>query len=332
MEDLYRVAIDTATLFSETDIAGTIVHVNDLFCTASGYSRHEIIGQNHRLINSQHHPASFYHEIWISITKGLVLRGQICNKSKDDARYWVYCTIIPILATETSHYRGDRPLSKGACKEPLRILRYISVSFDVTVQIGDMETLQRQALYDSLTGLPNRAFILEHLQKRISSAGDLHQKRFAVGMLDMNRFKLVNDTYGHSIGDRLLIETAKRLKASFRKEDVVARLGGDEFIIVWNDASIIPGCASVLKSTDCDEAKADPLYTILSRVFAQPYSLGDGVLLDNVSVSLGIALYPDHGLDRKTLLRHADQAMYQAKRREVCVGVFHWDLEGMGKR
>lgn len=107
MKDLYKVAIDAATMFSEADTTGTILNINDLFCAASGYSRDELIGQNHRRVNSQHHPASFYHGIWTTITKASVWRGQICNRAKDDALYWVHCTIIPIVASEPSTAKGN---------------------------------------------------------------------------------------------------------------------------------------------------------------------------------------------------------------------------------
>jgi diguanylate cyclase (GGDEF)-like protein len=111
-------------------------------------------------------------------------------------------------------------------------VKYISVSFDITEHVELVGQLEWQASHDWLTGLPNRAFLLKHLEKKMLPTDRLLQRPFALGMLDMNGFKLVNDTYGHSIGDRLLIETARRLRANFRQEDVVARLGGDEFVIV----------------------------------------------------------------------------------------------------
>lgn len=332
MKDLYKVAIDAAIIFSETDTTGTILSINDLFCTRSGYSRHELIGQNHRLVNSQHHPTSFYHDIWMSIANGSIWRGQICNRAKDGALYWVHCTIIPILASEPPHCQKtkEQSFTSAVCKEPRFIQKYISVSFDITAQIELMHNLQRQASYDSLTGLPNRTLLAEHVNKKISSTHLLNRRpSFAVGLLDMNHFKLINDTYGHDIGDKLLIETARRLEASFRQEDMVARLGGDEFVIVWNDAGIIPDRAFVSHfNRKRDAGRGEALRGVLDRVFGQPYSLGDGVSLDNIKGSLGIALYPDHGLDLETLLRHADQAMYQAKSKGGCVCIFNWGLKG----
>lgn len=334
MKDIYKVAIDAATMFSETDITGTILSINDLFCTTSGYSRRELVGQNHRLVNSRHHPTSFYHNIWMSITDRSIWKGQICNRRKDGALYWVHCTIIPILASEAAHYQKteEQPLTGPAvCKEPPFIQKYISVSFDITAHIELMHSLQRQASYDSLTGLPNRTLLAEHVEKKISLTHYLNQRpSFAVGMLDMNHFKLINDIHGHNIGDKLLIETARRLEASFRQENMVARLGGDEFVIVWDDAGIIPDRAFVPQfKRKRDAGKGEALQGILDRAFGQPYSVGNDVLLDGIKGSLGIALYPDHGMDLETLLGHADQAMYQAKRKgggRVCI--FNWGLEG----
>ncbi|KAJ5651608.1 nucleotide cyclase [Penicillium longicatenatum] len=327
MGDLYKTAINIATIFSETDSTGTILNISDLFCRVSGYARQELIGQNHRLIRSQHHPTAFYCGIWNTIAKGSVWRGQICNKANDGALYWLYCTIIPVLAPDASCCDDDQQRMEGHNKDSLLVQKYISVSFDITSQIEMIERLQFQSSYDSLTGLPNRNLLVEHLMKRTCSTQGLHKSPFAIGMLDMDRFKLVNDTYGHVAGDKVLIETATRLRQLSRQEDIVARLGGDEFVIVWDDDNVIMNSASVLHRIEHDEMEGNSLGVILDRVFAQPYSLDDGILLENVRGSLGIALYPDHGLDFQTLLKHADQAMYQAKYRGDRVCVFNWELD-----
>ncbi|KAE8361342.1 nucleotide cyclase [Aspergillus caelatus] len=274
MKDLYKMAIDEATIFSETDSNGTILNVNDLFCAASGYTRLELVGQNHRLVNSQQHNPAFYRGIWASVANG----------SLEDGRY-------------QDVYDG-----------PLHILRYVSVSFDITESIQAIAALQSQASYDSLTGLPNRASLLKHIEDILSSARRHHCRRFAVDMLDMNKFKQINDMYGHC-------------------EDMVARLGGDEFVIVFDDASMTPNRSSAPINVDRVPNGTEPLSAILDRAFSESFPLGDGIFLDTVNASLGIAVYPEHGSDSGTLLRNADRAMYQAKRKgQACVHVFDWDI------
>ncbi|KAJ5272298.1 nucleotide cyclase [Penicillium angulare] len=298
MNDLFKLAINSATIFAETDKKGTITNVNDLFCAASGYSRHELIGQSYHLIKSGHHPTSFYHEMWTKVTGGSIWRGQICHKTKIGTLYWINCTIIPINAPGTT--------------------AFISVSFDITSKETIIENLQWKVCHDSLTGLYNRTFLLEHIQKKISASNSTEQNHFAIGMIDMNSFKNINDTYGHSTGDSLLVETAKRLKAVCREEDTVARMGGDEFLIVWNDAV---GIESTIQGIERQKQEESVFRGILGRIFARPFLLEHGILL-KIRGSLGVARYPDHGLDPLVLLGHADQAMYKAKLKRgefVCV-------------
>ncbi|KAF4236304.1 hypothetical protein CNMCM8980_002948 [Aspergillus fumigatiaffinis] len=142
--------------------------------------------------------------------------------------------------------------------------------------------------------------------KTMASARRHHFQRFALGVLDVDNFKLVNDSFGHMIGDRLLAEIARRLRSNLREYDIVARLGGDEFVCIWTDVDIVRG---FIPRPD--------------RVFGQPYLMADGVYLQSVKGSLGVVLYPEHGEDPNTLLGNADQAMYKAKfRGGDCVEIF----------
>jgi diguanylate cyclase (GGDEF)-like protein len=160
-----------------------------------------------------------------------------------------------------------------------------------------LEQLQQRAQYDILTGLPNRALLDDRLQKAISLA-ERESSMLALLFVDMDDFKVVNDTLGHAAGDRLLQLTAQRLLSSVRASDTVARLGGDEFIIV------LEGLAAV------DHAQA--LVKKIESAFVQPFELGQESVLSPLSI--GMALYPRDGATSATLLRHADEEMYAAKK------------------
>lgn len=159
--------------------------------------------------------------------------------------------------------------------------------------------LEHQALHDELTGLPNRLLFQDRLKSSILR-GQRQAMFFSVILMDLNRFKAVNDSYGHNVGDLLLGEFARRLKSSVRKMDTVARLGGDEFVII-------------LESLDHDGAIQ--LADKLVKTIVEPFLLSGHEL--DVGVSMGIALYPEHGQDCTTLVNRADIAMYEAKRKKV---------------
>ncbi|WP_434155232.1 putative bifunctional diguanylate cyclase/phosphodiesterase [Pseudomonas sp. JZ134] len=278
MTDKYRTAVDAAAIFSETDPDGTITYVNDQFCAVSGYSKEELLGSNHRILNSGQHPQEFYDSIWATITRGEIWKGEICNRRKDGSLYWVNSTIVPITDDETQE-----------------VVKYISIRFDVTEHQELLQALQWRASHDVLTGLPNRALLHERLGMAISSARR-HHRLLALGMLDLDGFKIINDTYGHAIGDRLLVEVANRLHETLREEDTLARMGGDEFVLILNDIQLQTLPISLRR---------------LLETLSQPYEI-DGQSLE-IAGSIGVTIYPNDNEDPDTLLRHADQAMYQAK-------------------
>ncbi|WP_312602016.1 MULTISPECIES: putative bifunctional diguanylate cyclase/phosphodiesterase [Pseudomonas] len=278
MTDKYRTAVDAAAIFSETDPDGTITYVNDQFCAVSGYSKEELLGSNHRILNSGQHPQEFYDSIWATITRGDIWKGEICNRRKDGSLYWVNSTIVPITDDETQE-----------------VVKYISIRFDVTEHQELLQALQWRASHDVLTGLPNRALLHERLGMAISSARR-HHRLLALGMLDLDGFKTINDTYGHAIGDRLLVEVANRLHETLREEDTLARMGGDEFVLILNDIQLQTLPISLRR---------------LLETLSQPYEI-DGQSLE-IAGSIGVTIYPNDNEDPDTLLRHADQAMYQAK-------------------
>lgn len=281
MDEKYRRAVDAAAIFSETDLSGRITHVNDQFCAVSGYSREELLGQNHRLLNSGLHSADFFAAMWRTIALGQVWKGEICNRAKDGSLYWVDSTMVPVLDDATG-----------------RVDRYLSIRFDISEKHQLLHSLQWRVGHDVLTGLPNRAFLSDLLDQALEFSR--HENiPLAVCMLDLDGFKAVNDGYGHASGDLLLVEVAKRLRTIVRGEDVVARLAGDEFVLVLRYVRDLPELRAALNR-------------VLGAISA-PYSLhGKGV---NVFASIGVTLFPDDNEDAETLLRHADQAMYVAKQR-----------------
>ncbi|MBV6287454.1 putative bifunctional diguanylate cyclase/phosphodiesterase [Pseudomonas aegrilactucae] len=279
MDDNYRAAVDAAAIFSETDLSGRITYVNQQFCSISGYSQEELLGANHRILNSGLHGREFFAGMWQSLVAGKVWKGEICNRAKDGSLYWVDSTMVPLLDPATGKVR-----------------KYVSIRFDVSEKRQLLHTLQWRVGHDVLTGLPNRAYLSDLLNQALEFSRT-ERSALAVCMLDLDGFKAVNDGYGHSSGDLLLVEVAARLKGILRGGDAVARLSGDEFVLILRHV----------------ENHAQ-LRTVLGRVLsavAAPYSIREQQI--SVSASIGVTLYPSDNDDADTLLRHADQAMYVAK-------------------
>ncbi|WP_212625202.1 GGDEF and EAL domain-containing protein [Pseudomonas sp. PP3] len=279
MDEKYRRAVDAAAIFSETDLSGRITHVNDQFCAISGYSREELLGQNHRLLNSGTHSTEFFAGMWRTIALGNVWKGEICNRAKDGSLYWVESTMVPVLDKATG-----------------RVERYLSIRFDISEKRQLLHTLQWRVGHDVLTGLPNRAFLSDLLDQALEFSRQ-ENIPLAVCMLDLDGFKAVNDGYGHATGDLLLVEVAKRLRSIIRAEDVVARLAGDEFVLVLRYVRDLPELRAALNR-------------VLGTISA-PYALHGKDI--NVFASIGVTLFPHDNENAETLLRHADQAMYVAK-------------------
>ncbi|WP_327438330.1 putative bifunctional diguanylate cyclase/phosphodiesterase [Pseudomonas donghuensis] len=279
MDDNYRTAVDAAAIFSETDLSGRITYVNEQFCSISGYSREELLGANHRILNSGLHGPEFFIDMWRALVAGRVWKGEICNRAKDGSLYWVDSTMVPLIDPASGQVR-----------------KYVSIRFDVTEKRQLLHTLQWRVGHDVLTGLPNRAYLSDLLNQALEYSRN-EDIPLAVCMLDLDGFKAVNDGYGHASGDLLLVEVATRLKGILRGGDAVARLSGDEFVLILRHVQ-------------------DPahLQAALDRVLiaiAAPYPIRDQEI--RVSASIGVTLFPQDNEDTDTLVRHADQALYVAK-------------------
>jgi diguanylate cyclase (GGDEF)-like protein len=181
---------------------------------------------------------------------------------------------------------------------------------DITARREAEDALKHQALHDALTGLPNRGLLRDRLQQAILLS-ERRQSSFALLFLDLDRFKDVNDTFGHQAGDLLLQQAGPRLEGALRASDTVARLGGDEFAVLL---------------TDVDATGATSAAASLLAALEQPFVVEEHRL--SVGASIGIAVYPEHGNDAETLMRHADVAMYQAKQLGNSLAVYSSARDG----
>lgn len=263
-----------------TDSEGVIEYVNSAFVIITGYERNEAIGQSPRLIKSGSHDEKFYAQIWEALLRGEVYRNVIVNRRKDGQLYHEAVTITPLTDPQG------------------RITNYISSGKDMSESIQAQERLHHLAHHDALTGLPNRMLFVERLKHALQRAS--HRKRaVAVMFLDMDRFKMVNDTLGHEAGDQLLQAMATRLKACVREGDTIARFGGDEFAGLLNDIASPEDVA--------------PIVGKFLEALAPPFKIDGHELF--IGGSIGVSLYPNDGVDPQTLMKNADTAMYSAKQR-----------------
>jgi diguanylate cyclase (GGDEF)-like protein/PAS domain S-box-containing protein len=256
-----------------------ILQANKAFTNATGYTEKEIIGQKISLLKSNCHDKAFYTEMWQTIHQVGTWQGEIWAKHKSGQ-------VNPILLTISAVKDSDHVVT-----------HYVGSFIDITEQKLAEEKIKHLAFYDSLTQLPNRCLLQERLKHSIEMARR-DNKPLALLMLDLDRFKAVNDNLGHMAGDELLQQVAARMTARLRTVDMVSRLGGDEFIVLLDDIAHPDDAARV----------AEEIINDLSKPFN--LSQSDDVC---IGVSIGISLYPQHGGCPETLLDHADAALYQAK-------------------
>jgi diguanylate cyclase (GGDEF)-like protein/PAS domain S-box-containing protein len=278
-----KLALDEHAIVSITDITGTITYANDRFCQISKYSREELLGQNHRIVNSGCHTKEFFKEMYRVIASGNVWHNEICNRAKDGSLFWLDMTVVP-FKNEFGH-----------------LSQYIAIRTDISARIQSEKEIQQLAFYDPLTELPNRRLLMDRLQHTLS-ANIRNDRHGAIIFIDLDNFKSLNDTQGHGIGDLLLVQVAKRLKACVREDDTVARLGGDEFVLLLENLSSSHNEAMM---------SAERVSEKILHEFNRPYLLN--TLEYRSSPSIGIALFCDNSLSVDNLIKNADTAMYQAK-------------------
>lgn len=278
LRKLSQVVEQSPTAVILTDPQGNIEYANPKFTQTTGYSLTEIHGKNPRLLKSGETSTEEYRDLWTTITAGREWHGEFHNKRKDGSLFWEHASISPVR-----NEAGD-------------ISHFLAIKEDITDRKRYEEQLQHLATHDNLTGLANRALLQDRLEQSILFA-KRSGRLVAALLLDLDRFKIINDSLGHSFGDRLLQIAADRLRESVRGADTVARLGGDEFVILLAEVANEEDVGKVAKK-------------ILDRLTA-PFQIADREI--TVTASLGISIYPQDGEDEETLIRNADIAMYQAK-------------------
>jgi diguanylate cyclase (GGDEF)-like protein/PAS domain S-box-containing protein len=278
-EKLLLAVEQSASSIFITDLQGEIEYVNHAFTKMTGYESAETIGKNPRLLKSGKTRLTTYHEMWQSLLNGQRWKGEFVNLRKDCSEYIVSSSITPVRK------------SNGT------ISHYVAVEEDITERKKNEEIIRQLAFYDSLTGLPNRRKLLDRLNYAITLS-HRERKQFSVFMMDLDKFKAVNDSLGHAAGDDLLKQVADRIKKQLRDSDMVARLGGDEFVILLENLNHIDDAAQVALKVIEDLTK--------------PFTLSCGETVQ-IGASIGISFYPSHGHTPEILLDHADTALYQAK-------------------
>ena len=261
-----------------TSADGAIIDVNPAFTNITGYSREEVIGQHPRVLLSDKHDRDFFRVMWKSLKTAGYWRGEIWNRRKDGSIY-------PVLMAISS-FQNELGLTQG----------YIGVFNDIARLKKSEEKLEHLAHHDALTGLPNRLLFTSHLEQSVKNA-KRHGTSVALVFVDLDRFKSVNDSLGHHVGDALLEAIASRLSETVRDNDMIARISGDEFIVLLEDVA----------------DQENVLFAIerIMGAFEQVFTIEGNSL--RITASLGVSLLPQDAADATELMKHSDAAMYLAK-------------------
>ena len=261
-----------------TDSKAKIVSTNRAFSKITGYRQNEVIGKKTSILNSGIHDKNFFENMWESLKNHSTWQGEIWNKRKNGEIYPEWLSIAKALNPK---YNEEF---------------YIAIFTDISSLKEADKKIHFYANHDVLTKLANRVQFESHLKSTIESCKRRNSK-IALFFADLDKFKDVNDTYGHTVGDEMLKTVAKRLEQSIRKEDFIARLGGDEFVLIIKDVK-----------------NSEDMITLackLNENIKEPITLDDKVFF--MTLSIGISIFPDHGKDSEDLIKNSDAAMYVVK-------------------
>jgi diguanylate cyclase (GGDEF)-like protein/PAS domain S-box-containing protein len=266
-----------------TDANGVILRVNQAFCDITGYSAEEAVGQTPSLLKSGRHDAEFYRSMWESIRSTGLWQGEIWDRRKNGEVYpkWLTISAIKNIQNLVTHYIGTH--------------------YDITERKQAEEKIKDLAFFDQLTGLANRTLLLDRLRQTMT-ANARSGHRGAILFIDLDKFKNLNDTMGHDMGDLLLQLVAKRLSACVRAEDTVARLGGDEFVVMLAN----------LSSSEAEAAtQAEAVGLKILDALNESYPLRD--VAYHSTPSIGATLFDGITTEVEVMLKQADLAMYKSK-------------------
>lgn len=260
------------------DSSARIVSANQALCAMTGYDESELLGQPPSILQSGYTSCEEYTRMWESLNQTGQWQGDIIDRMKNG-------DLIPMRVSINQVKNADN-----------QITHYVAIMSDISERKAEEEYLRHIAHHDPLTGLANRVLFNDRLDRAIKVAAR-NNTQFAVLFLDLDKFKPVNDLFGHKVGDRLLQKVADRLTRSVRETDTVTRLGGDEFVILLENVS--------------GQEMVERLLSHITNTINKAYRIDDYDI--EIGVSAGISLYPSDGADAKTLLHHADTAMYERK-------------------
>lgn len=269
-----KYSLDESSLLTITDPRGVIKYVNDHFCSLFQYSREELVGFDHRVINSKYHPKEFFKRMWSTLGNGKIFRGEIRNVAKDGTFIWVDATIVPFV------------------NEKGRPYQYMSICKDITDKKKAEEELVFLAYHDELTGLSNKRNIRDIATKEIEK-----MQPFALFCIGLDRFKSINNLYGNNVGDFVLVEVANRLRELIPDSIIIGRKDGDKFILL---------------SKEEQQERLSQLGNQILFEISRPFEINDNRIY--ITTSIGVCVYPHDGECFDELLKKAEHAMYAAKK------------------
>ncbi|HRU65025.1 MAG TPA: EAL domain-containing protein [Spirochaetota bacterium] len=261
-----------------TDSSVNIINVNPAFTNITGYTKDEVIGKNPQLLKSGFHDKVYFTHMWRTLNTSGHWSGEIWNRHKDGRAYPLFLAISAI-----KNISGE-------------VIHYVGIFHDMSDIKRQEELIRYQAYHDALTSLPNRVLLKSRIERAISHS-TRSGKRFCILFADLDNFKFINDSLGHTSGDLFLRSAASRLKNISRDEDTVARVGGDEFVILLED---VP-----------DEKPAVRVARRIIDSFKEPFDINGTKVYGGITI--GISIYPEDGEEADALLKNADIAMYRAK-------------------
>ena len=266
-----------------TDARNAVLKVNRAFTAITGYASEDAVGKTLRLLQAGHERATDGNVVLDAIAREGSWQGEVCNRRKSGERYpaWTNITAVKDPEGNTSHY--------------------VVTMTDITARKAAEQRIEQLAYYDALTQLPNRRRLMDRLQQALRNSAHT-RRRGALLFIDLDNFKILNDTIGHDVGDRLLCKVAQRLTSAVRDGDTIARLGGDEFVVMLEELS-----ESAEEAAGQAKKVGEQILLSLNR----PYMLDGRV--HHSTPSIGVALFSEADTAVEELLKQADIAMYQAK-------------------